>query len=117
MGGIPAEVRITGGGARSKALRQILASVLKANIKVVSREEAGAAGAVMMAAVQQKIYPSLSTCVDQWVNPLIGRANVPDADLTKTYDGAFEIYKDTREAMRPIWRKAAELKRDSKHAS
>ncbi len=117
MGQIPSEVRITGGAARSKALRQILASVLKANIKVVSRGEAGAAGAAMMAATQQKIYPSLGACVDQWVSPLIGQATLPDADLAKTYDGAFAIYKETREAMRKVWRQAADIKRGEPHGS
>ena len=117
MGNFPAEVRITGGAARSKALRQILASMLKANIKVVARDESGAAGVAMMAAKQQKIYPSLGACVDQWVYPLIGQATMPDADLAKTYDGVFAVYKETREVMRPLWRKAAEFKRGGEHAS
>lgn len=117
MGNFPAEVRITGGAARSKALRKILASVLKANIKVVSRDESGAAGVAMMAAKQQKIHPSLGACVDQWVYPLIGQATMPDADLAKTYDEVFAVYKETREAMRPLWRKAAEFKRGGEHAS
>ena len=58
MGDIPEEVRITGGAARSGALRCMLASALKARVRTVTREEAGAAGAAMMAAVQQKLYPS-----------------------------------------------------------
>ena len=114
MGGSPAEVRITGGAAHSKALRVMLASILKSDISVVSREEAGAAGTAMIAAVQQKIYPNMSTCVDQWVTPLIGPITSSDAGLAKTYDGAFSIYKETREVMRPIWRKTVELKN---HAS
>lgn len=110
MGGIPQEVRITGGAARSKALPVILASVLNSKICVVAREEAGAAGVAMIAAVQQKIYPNMSACVDQWVKPLIGQATLPDAGLTKIYDDAFSIYKETREVMRPVWRKSFELK-------
>ena len=117
MGSMPKEVRIAGGAARSKALRDILASVLKANIRVVAREEAGAAGVAMIAATQQKIYPSLSACVDQWVNPLIGQATLPDSGLAKAYDGAFAIYKETREAMRPIWHKAAAIKNSTNHDS
>ena len=110
MGGVPNEVRITGGAARSKALRSILASVLKSSICIVSREEAGAAGTAMIAAVQQKIYPNIAACVDQWVTPLISKATLPDTQLANIYDGAFAIYKETREVMRPIWRKTAELK-------
>ena len=104
MGEIPREVRVTGGAARSHALRVILASVLKAPVRTVQREEAGAAGAAMMAAVQQKLYPDMDACVAEWVTPLLGSSTAPDPSLTGRYDGAFGIYKQTREKMRPIWR-------------
>lgn len=104
MGDIPAEVRVTGGAARSQALRVMLASTLKARIRSVDREEAGAAGAAMMAAVQQKLYPSMDACAAAWVDPLLGAATEPDAALVTRYDGAFGIYKETREKMRPLWR-------------
>jgi erythritol kinase len=104
MGEIPREVRVTGGAARSQALRVMLASTLKARIRSVEREEAGAAGAAMMAAVQQKLYPDMDACAAAWVDPLLGSATGPDAALVKLYDGAFSIYKETREKMRPVWR-------------
>lgn len=104
MGDIPREVRVTGGAARSQALRVMLASVLKAPVRSVQREEAGAAGAAMMAAVQQKIYPDMDACAAQWVTPLLGAMTEPDPSLIRRYDGAFGIYKQTRETMRPIWR-------------
>ncbi len=104
MGDIPQEVRITGGAARSTALRVMLASVLKARVRSVQREEAGAAGAAMMGAVQQKLYPDMAACVAQWVDPLLGKVTEPDPTLTGPYDGAFSIYKETREKMRPLWR-------------
>ncbi len=104
MGDIPGEVRVTGGAARSQALRVMLASVLKARVRSVSREEAGAAGAAMMAAVQQKIYPDMNACAAEWVDPLLGGITAPDPALTGLYDGAFAIYKETREKMRPLWR-------------
>ncbi|MEI8178281.1 FGGY-family carbohydrate kinase [Aestuariivirga sp.] len=104
MGEIPREVRVTGGAARSHALRVILASVLKAPVRAVQREEAGAAGAAMMAAVQQKLYPDMDACVAEWVTPLLGASTEPDPSLARRYDGAFGIYKETREKMRPLWR-------------
>ena len=117
MGSIPQEVRITGGAARSKALRSMLASTLRADVRVVSRDEAGAAGVAMIAATQQKIYPSLKACVDQWVTPLIGEATKPDSGLAKSYDGAFAIYKETREKMRPLWSSMDKVKREANNAS
>ena len=95
---------VTGGAARSHALRVMLASVLKAPVRTVQREEAGAAGAAMMAAVQQKLYPDMDACVAEWVTPLLGSSTEPDPSLTGRYDGAFGIYKQTRETMRPLWR-------------
>lgn len=104
MGEIPREVCVTGGAARSQALRLMLASTLKAGVRSVEREEAGAAGAAMMAAVQQKIYPDMDACAAQWVGPLLGPVTAPDPALSRRYDGAFAVYKETREKMRPLWR-------------
>jgi erythritol kinase len=82
----------------------MLASTLKAPVRSVQREEAGAAGAAMMAAVQQKLYPDMDACVAEWVDPLLGAVTAPDPSLIARYDGAFGIYKETREKMRPLWR-------------
>ncbi len=107
MGDIPSEVRVTGGAARSAALRIMLASVLNAPVRSVSREEAGAAGAAMMAAVQQKLYPNMAACAAEWVDPLLGNITEPDGTLTRNYDSGFAIYKQSREIMRPQWRAMA----------
>jgi erythritol kinase (D-erythritol 1-phosphate-forming) len=116
MGDIPAEVRITGGAARSRALRIMLASTLGARVRTVTREEAGAAGTAMMAAVQQKLYPGMGACVAQWVDPLLGGITTPDAALVSVYDTAFKHYKQTRETMRPIWRSMVAERKDVPHA-
>ena len=116
MGDIPEEVRITGGAARSSALRIMLASALRARVRTVSREEAGAAGAAMMAAVQQRLYPDMASCVAQWVEPLLGGITHPDPALAATYDSAFTLYKDTRERMRPVWRAMMSNRGEASHA-
>jgi erythritol kinase (D-erythritol 1-phosphate-forming) len=98
-----AEVRVTGGAARSQALRVMLASVLKAPVRSVQREEAGAAGAAMMAAVQQKLYPDMAPALRSgWTRCSGPHRSRPVAH--RLYDGAFGIYKETREKMRPLWR-------------
>jgi erythritol kinase (D-erythritol 1-phosphate-forming) len=104
MGEIPKEIRVTGGAARSKALRVILASTLKAKVHSVMREEAGAAGAAMIAAVQQKLFADMTACANSWVEPHLGTSTEPDATLSKRYDQMFPHYVETRKAMRPIWR-------------
>ena len=104
MGPIPREIRVTGGAARSKALRLILASVLNAEIRTISREEAGAAGTAMIAAVQQKLFPNMAACAKAWVDPHLGHSTQPDTKLVSRYDKVFPHFVEARKAMRPIWR-------------
>jgi erythritol kinase len=104
MGPIPKEIRVTGGAARSTALRLVLASALNAKVRSVSQPEAGAAGAAMMAAVQQKLFPSMEACAKTWIDPHFGEALLPDAQLVSTYDKLFPNYVATRKAAAPMWR-------------
>ena len=108
MGSIPKEIRVTGGAARSKALRLIMASVLNADIRTVSREETGAAGAAMIAAVQQRIFPDMAACAKVWVDPHLGASTKPDAALAARYDKVFPLYVAARQAIRPIWKNLRE---------
>ncbi len=117
MGETPKEIRVTGGAARSQALRLMLASALDARVRTVTREEAGAAGAAMMAAVQQKVYPTMQACVAQWVDPLLGPETMPEPGLVSIYDSAFRNYKNAREAMRPIWKAMAATSGNSPDAT
>ena len=103
MGPMPGEIRLTGGGARSSSLKKILAAALGTPVRTVAREEAGAAGAVMMAAVQQGLYPDIAACSDAWVTPLLEPAETPDPQLSETYDALFEAYLATRKALMPAW--------------
>jgi erythritol kinase len=104
MGPIPSEIRLTGGAARSRALRLLLASALRADVRTVSREESGAAGAAMMAAVARGLYPDMDACAARWVEPLLGEATRPDAVLADQFDRTFPLYVEARKALRPVWR-------------
>jgi erythritol kinase len=104
MGDIPAEVRLAGGAVRSRALARMLAGALGTTVRRTGREEAGAAGAAMMAAVQQGVYPDMAAAVAEWVDPLLGERVEPDAQIAAAFARSFPIYLETRKAMRPIWR-------------
>lgn len=112
MGALPVELCLTGGAARSKGLRQVLAAAVNAPVRVSSREEAGAAAAAMMAAVAIGVYPDMDTCVAEWVTPLLGTAEAPDRCLVQTYDRLYPSYKQAREALPPIWAGLAALRED-----
>ncbi|WP_413991078.1 FGGY-family carbohydrate kinase [Labrys okinawensis] len=103
MGILPAEVRLTGGAARSRALRAVLAACVGASVRVSAREEAGAAGAAMMAAVAVGAYGSMADCIGEWVTPLLGAAETPDPALIQIYSHLFPAYQGARRALEPVW--------------
>lgn len=103
MGEMPTELRLTGGAARSAALRAVLAGALNTPVRVSNREEAGAAGCAMMAAVAIGAYDTMEDCIAEWTTPLLGAAEQPDLKLVQAYDTLFETYRQTRVALAPVW--------------
>ncbi|NIA68065.1 carbohydrate kinase [Pelagibius litoralis] len=103
MGPMPGEIRLTGGAARSSGLKSILASTLNTPVRTVAQGEAGAAGAVMIAAVQQGLYPDIAACSEAWVTPLLQAPEAPDPQMTGVYDALYEAYVATRRTMTPAW--------------
>ncbi|MFO1105142.1 MAG: FGGY-family carbohydrate kinase [Amaricoccus sp.] len=110
IGPLPSELRLTGGAARSRALRAVLAAAVQAPVRVSAREEAGAAGAAMMAAVAIGAYPSMEACIAQWVTPLLGSPEPPDPELVGRYDRLFPAYRQARRALVPVWDALAGLR-------
>ena len=102
-GSLPDELRLTGGAARSTALRRVLAASVGAPTRIASREEAGAAGAAMMAAVAIGVYPDMAACIAEWVTPTLGAAEPNDPQLTEIYARLYPSYRDARLALAPVW--------------
>ncbi|CAN7746175.1 carbohydrate kinase [Caballeronia sp. LjRoot34] len=116
MGGaMPAELRLTGGATRSRAVRAVLGAVVGAPVRTSTREEAGAAGAAMMAAVALGVYPDMQACIADWVTPLLGPVETPDQDLVMTYSQAFPVYREARRALEPVWDAMARQARGRSH--
>ncbi|WP_068311696.1 FGGY-family carbohydrate kinase [Aliiruegeria sabulilitoris] len=113
MGDMPSELRITGGAARSTALRRVLAAALDTPVRVSSREEAGAAGCAMMAAVAIGAYETMDDCIAEWTTPLLGAPENPDPALVGTYDNLFAAYRDARIGLEPVWDELAALRAGS----
>ncbi|MDJ0684613.1 MAG: FGGY-family carbohydrate kinase [Alphaproteobacteria bacterium] len=103
MGAMPSEVRLTGGAARSDALRSVFGAAVDASVRTSSREEAGAAGAAMMAAVAIGVYDDMEACIAEWVTPLLGPTEAPDKALSALYADLYPAYRAIREAMPPVW--------------
>ena len=107
MGDMPAEVRLTGGAARSPGLRAVLAACLGAPVRVSARGEVGAAGAAMMAAVAVGAQPDMEACIARWVAPLLGPPEAPDPELAEVYQRRFATYIEARHALAPVWERMA----------
>ena len=111
LGPLPGELRLTGGAARSKGLRGILSACVNAPVRVSSRDEAGAAGAAMMAAVAIGAYPTMDACVAEWVTPLLGAPEAPDPALVAAYDRIFPAFTAARHGIAPAWTALATARR------
>ncbi len=103
MGAMPTELRLTGGAARSRGLRAVHAAAIGAPTRVSARQEAGAAGAAMMAAVANGHYASMDACIAEWVTPLLGSAEPADPALCAVYAALYPNYLTARRALAPVW--------------
>jgi erythritol kinase (D-erythritol 1-phosphate-forming) len=103
MGDMPSELRLSGGAARSPALRQVLGAAVGAPTRVSSRAEGGAAGAAMMAAVACGVYPDMTACIADWVTPFLGPAEANDPGLTAIYMRHYPDYRTARLVLEPVW--------------
>lgn len=112
MGHIPGEIRLTGGAAKSNAFRILLSACLKAPVRTIAQPEAGAAGAAMIAAVQQGVFEDVAAAAETWVTPLLNDAVVPDDGLTGLYDTLFETYLETRLVLPRAWESQAQARRE-----
>jgi len=103
MGDLPSELRVSGGAARSASLRGTLGAALGAPVRVSTREEAGAAGASMMAAVAIGAYRTMDDCIADWVTPELGDAEQPKPEDTERMNRLFAAYSEVRRGIAPAW--------------
>ena len=105
MGVAPTQIRVSGGGARGKLWRQIIADVFDCEvIQVSGAEHGGAYGAALVAGVAAGLWPSLEQAVH--VLKVETRA-VPVAENVAVYKQLFPIFKGLypalKESMHALW--------------
>lgn len=103
MGDLPQEVRLSGGAAKSRALRNIISSSLNRPVRCSSRQEAGAAGAAMMAAVSIGAYPDMTSCINEWVVPTFSEIESPDTSMFEKYDTLYKSYQHHKSTSKQTW--------------
>lgn len=108
----PPEIRLTGGMARSATCRTILASTLGVPVRVSSRQEAGAAGAAVVAAVSLGHYPGVADACPAWIDAYLeDQTTPPDPDLAPLYDRMFPVYRMGYQQCSGFWQALDDVRR------
>lgn len=98
--GLPvAQVRASGGGARSLLWRQILADVFNAEVVTVTATEGAAYGAALLAGVGAGVFPSVEAATDSTI--AVVDQTAPDAQRAGLYEEAYRVYVQLYPALRP----------------
>lgn len=94
------EVRISGGGAKSKLWRQIIADVLGMELETVNTTEGAAYGAAILSACGIGAFPDVESACRTIIK--VKDIVLPSTNC-KLYAGLYEIYKDLYPALKPIF--------------
>ena len=99
LGLAPSHLLLTGGGAKSKLLRQLQAEIFGLPVTTVNREEGPAYGAALLAAVGAGAFPDLRAAVEATLTraPL----EVPEPSAHEEYAQPYARFRNAFPAARP----------------
>lgn len=96
----PGAIRVTGGGAGSELLCQLIADVTGRPVGALGLSESGAAGVGMLSAVAAGMGDDLGSLAATWCSP--ARTFEPDPDHVGRLEVAYGLYTAVRDAIRPL---------------
>jgi xylulokinase len=109
LGVKPTQIRATGGGAKSKVWRQIMADVLNAEVVTLKVSEGAAYGAALQALwcwrLQQGEKVSISDLTDQFVELNAGERAEPDSKNSATYRELQGVQDEMSVALRDTFKR------------
>ncbi len=107
LGVKPTQIRATGGGAKSKVWRQIMADVFNAEVVTLKVSEGAAYGAALQALwcwrLQQGEKISISDITDQFVEVNQPEIAVPEARSVETYRELQSLQDEMSRALRDVF--------------
>jgi xylulokinase len=92
------QVRASGGGTKSALWRQILASVLEAELVTVNTTEGAAYGAALLAAVGAGVHPSVDAACAAAIE--VTGQTIPNEDHVKVYRQGYGLYRELYPALK-----------------
>ena len=99
LGLSPAELLLTGGGAKSPFLRRLQAEVYGVPVSLVNREEGPAYGAALLAAVGTGAFPDLAAAAQATLTR--SAAEMPEPAAHEAYQQPYERFRASYRAARP----------------
>jgi xylulokinase len=97
--GVITQVRASGGGTKSELWRQILASVLEAELATVNTTEGAAYGAALLAGVGAGAWTDVASACKACIT--ITERTRPDRAQVDAYRKAYPIYQELYPALKP----------------
>lgn len=100
------EVRVTGGGARSKLWREILAALMNSTVNITSVDEGPAYGAAILAAVGVGAFESVEQACERLIR--VSESVRADRSETEAYNKVYSLYRPLYAALKPFFEQAAQ---------
>ncbi len=97
------QVRASGGGTKSKLWRQILASVLEAELVTVNTTEGAAYGAALLAGVGAGVWPDIPSACREAIK--ITGNTIPEPAQVEVYRKSYHLYRDLYPALKASFQK------------
>ena len=95
------QIRASGGGTKGALWRQILASVLQAELVTVNTTEGAAYGAALLAGVGGGAWPDAASACKSCVT--VTQRTAPDGPQVDAYRTAYPIYRALYPALKPTF--------------
>jgi xylulokinase len=105
--GAVTQVRASGGGTKGALWRQILASVLEAELVTVNTTEGAAYGAALLAGVGAGQWADVASACKACVT--VGQSTRPDGSQIEAYREAYLVYRALYPALKPSFGRMAEM--------
>jgi xylulokinase len=107
LGVQPAQIRVTGGGAKSALWRQILADVFNAEVTTMQADEGPAFGAALLAGVGAGVYQSTEEAAKNTV--ALGETCEPNSDNIEKYEEIYTLFKSLYQSLKGDYQKAFDI--------
>jgi xylulokinase len=101
------QVRASGGGIKGALWRQILASILEAELATVNTTEGAAYGAALLAGVGAGMWTDVASACQSCIT--ITGSTMPDAAQVKTYRKNYALYQELYPALKSSFGKLTEI--------